>query len=146
MLQYMKFVLMYVVGRETCLDLAVQVHFCHSNHFFPMSQWCFCVSLVKIHQLVQEIRVQTRLISTVCIVWWLWKLGLLIIRVTHKSTVAQMRSLISTFVVHRLDSIISLDSRNFKTLASFCGCTDRFVSGLVGNSRRHVLSCRGWFL
>ena len=34
-------------------------------------------------------------------------------------------------------------SRNFKTLASFCGCTGRFVSGLVGNSRRHVLSCRG---
>ena len=34
-------------------------------------------------------------------------------------------------------------SRNFKTLASFCGCAGRFVSGLVGNSRRHVLSCRG---
>ena len=34
-------------------------------------------------------------------------------------------------------------SRNFKTLASFCGCADRFVSGLVGNSRRHVLTCRG---
>ena len=25
-----------------------------SNHFFPMSQLCFCVSLVKIHHLVQE--------------------------------------------------------------------------------------------
>ena len=36
-------------------------------------------------------------------------------------------------------------SRNFKTLASFCGCAGRFVSGLVGNSRRHVLSCRGSF-
>ena len=24
-----------------------------SNHFFPMSHWCFCVSLVKIHQLVR---------------------------------------------------------------------------------------------
>ena len=34
-------------------------------------------------------------------------------------------------------------SRNFKTLASFRGCAGRFVSGLVGNSRRHVLSCRG---
>ena len=33
-------------------------------------------------------------------------------------------------------------SRNFKTLASFCGCAGRFVSGLVGNSRRHVLSFR----
>ena len=26
-----------------------------SNNFFPMSQWCFYVSLVKIHHLVQEI-------------------------------------------------------------------------------------------
>ena len=26
-----------------------------SNHFFPMSQWCFCASLVKIHRLVQEV-------------------------------------------------------------------------------------------
>ena len=34
-------------------------------------------------------------------------------------------------------------SRNFKTLASFCGCAGRFVSGLVRNSRRHILSCRG---
>ena len=34
-------------------------------------------------------------------------------------------------------------SRNFKTLASFCGCAGRFVSGLVGNSWRHVLSCHG---
>ena len=32
-----------------------------SKHFFPMSHWCFCVSLVKIHQLVQEV-VQTRFI------------------------------------------------------------------------------------
>ena len=52
-----------------------------SNHFFPMSQWCFYASLVKIHQLVQEIecrqgsRVQTRLIFTTFIVWWPWKLG-----------------------------------------------------------------------
>ena len=34
-------------------------------------------------------------------------------------------------------------SRNFKTLASFCGCAGRFVSGRVGNSLRHVLSCCG---
>ena len=26
-----------------------------SNYFFPISQWCFYVSLVKINQLVQEI-------------------------------------------------------------------------------------------
>ena len=54
------------------------------------------------------------------------------------------RSLISAFVVRFLDSIISLDSvAEVYTLASFCGCAGRFVSGLVGNSRRHVLSCRG---
>ena len=29
-------------------------------------------------------------------------------------------------------------SRISKALASFCGCTGRFVSGLVGKSRRHV--------
>ena len=40
----------------------------------------------------------------------------------------------------------SLLKYNFKTLASFCGCTDRFVSGLVGNSRKHVLTCRGLIL
>ena len=45
----------------------------------------------------------------------------------------------------RLYKICRFFSQNFKTLASFCGCTDRFVSGLVGNSRRHVLSCRGSF-
>ena len=39
---------------------------------------------------------------------------------------AHPRSLISAFVVRCLDSIIS---RNFKTLASFCGCASRFVSG-----------------
>ena len=33
--------------------------------------------------------------------------------------------------------------RNFKTLASFCGCAGQFVSGLVENFQRHVLSCRG---
>ena len=53
-------------------------------------------------------------------------------------------SLISAFVVY---SIISLDSiaeiSRFYKVASFCGCTGRFVSGLYGNSRRHVLSCCG---
>ena len=53
-------------------------------------------------------------------------------------------SLISAFVVRCLDSIISLDSiAEISRLASFCGCAGRFVSGLVGNSRRHILSCRG---
>ena len=53
------------------------------------------------------------------------------------------RSLISAFVVRSLDSIISLVSRNFKILASFSGCAGGFVSGLVGNCRIYVLSCRG---
>ena len=26
-----------------------------SNHFFPLSQWCFCACFIKIHLLVQEI-------------------------------------------------------------------------------------------
>ena len=51
---------------------------------------------------------------------------------------AHPRSLISAFVVRCLDSIISLNS-----IASYCGCAGRFVSVLVGNSRRHVLTCRG---
>ena len=54
---------------------------------------------------------------------------------------AHPRSLISDFVVRFLDSIISLDSiAKISRLASFCGCAGQFVSGLVGNSRRHVLS------
>ena len=57
------------------------------------------------------------------------------------------RSLISAFVVRCLDSKISLESTakfsNFKTLASFCDCAGRFVSGLVGNSQRHILLCCG---
>ena len=46
-------------------------------------------------------------------------------------------SLISTFVVCCLDSIISLRfySRNFKTLASFCGCTGPFESYFVENPK-----------
>ena len=57
---------------------------------------------------------------------------------------AHPRSLISAFVVRCLDSIIyRFYSRNFKTLASFCGCTGRFVYGLFGNYRRHVLLCHG---
>ena len=45
---------------------------------------------------------------------------------------AHPRSLISAFVVRCLDIISRFYSRNFKTLASFCGCAGRFVSGLVG--------------
>ena len=54
---------------------------------------------------------------------------------------AHPHSLISAFVVGCLDNISRFYSRNFKRLARFCGCTGRFVSGLVGNSRRPVLSC-----
>ena len=54
---------------------------------------------------------------------------------------AHPRSLISTFVVRCLDSIISLDSTaEISTLASFCGCGGWFVSCLVGNSQRHIFS------
>ena len=56
---------------------------------------------------------------------------------------ADQTARISAFVVHCLDSI-SLDSiAKISRLASFYGCAGRFVSGLVRNSRRHVLSCRG---
>ena len=59
---------------------------------------------------------------------------------------AHPRSLISAFVVCCLDSVISLDSiAEISRLASSFGCAGQFVSGLVGNSRRHVLSCRGWY-
>ena len=53
---------------------------------------------------------------------------------------AHPRSLISAFFISRFYS------RNFKTLASFCGCTGWFVSGVIGNSRRHGLLCRGSFV
>ena len=43
-------------------------------------------------------------------------------------------------------NIFRFYSRNFKTLASFCGCAGRFSSGLVGNFRRHILSWRGSFI
>ena len=57
---------------------------------------------------------------------------------------AHLHSLISVFVVRCLDSIISrFYSQNFKTLASFCGCADRFASVLVRNSWRQVLSYFG---
>ena len=57
---------------------------------------------------------------------------------------AHPRSLISAFVVRCVDSINSLDSiAEISRLASYCGCAGPFVSGLVGNSRRHVLLCRG---
>ena len=59
---------------------------------------------------------------------------------------AHLRSLISAFVIRCLDSIISLDSiAKISRLASYCGCAGQFVSGVVGNSRRHVLSCCGSF-
>ena len=45
----------------------------------------------------------------------------------------------------RLYNISRFYGRNFKTLASFCGCADRFVSGLAGNSQRHIFSWRGSF-
>ena len=57
------------------------------------------------------------------------------------------RSLISAFVVRRLDSIISLDSiAEISRLASFCGCAGRFLSGPIGISWRHILSCRGSYI
>ena len=61
---------------------------------------------------------------------------------------AHPRSPISAFVVRCFDSIISLRfySQKFKTLASFRGCAGQFVSGMVGNSRRYVLSCRGSYI
>ena len=70
----------------------------------------------------------------------------------HMRTTTHPRRLISAFVVCCLNSIISLDSiAEISRLASFCGCTFRFVSGLVGNSRRHVLSWHSsciliWFI
>ena len=59
---------------------------------------------------------------------------------------AHPHSLISAFVVHCFDSMISLDSiTQISRLASLCTWAGWFVYGLVGNSRRHVLSCRGSF-
>ena len=47
---------------------------------------------------------------------------------------ARLRSLISTFVVRCLDTIIHLLAiADFKTLASLCSWADRFESYLVGN-------------
>ena len=47
-----------------------------SNDFFPMSQWCFCASLVKITYWFRRWECRHwRLIFTVFIVWWPWKLG-----------------------------------------------------------------------
>ena len=61
---------------------------------------------------------------------------------------AHPRSLISAlfYSLLRQYNISRFFSRNFMTLASFCGCSGRFVSGMVGNSHRHILSCRGSFL
>ena len=43
----------------------------------------------------------------------------------------------------RIRTVSRFYSRNFKTLASFCGCVGWFVSGLVGTSQRHVFSWQG---
>ena len=47
------------------------------------------------------------------------------------------RSLISVFVIRCLDSIMPLSFyiRNFKPIASFCGCTGRFDSTMVANPK-----------
>ena len=50
------------------------------------------------------------------------------------------------FSLFRWSNISRFYSRNLNTLASFCGCAGRFVFGLVGNSLRHVLSCRGSYV
>ena len=47
------------------------------------------------------------------------------------------------FSLLRYDNISRFYSRNVKSLASFYGCAGWFVSGLFGNSWRHVSSCRG---
>ena len=51
---------------------------------------------------------------------------------------ARLRSLISTFVIRCLDSLINISSfyiRNFKPPASFCGYAGRFESYLVENPK-----------
>ena len=56
---------------------------------------------------------------------------------------AHLRSLISTFVVRCLDSIIFLFYiRNFKHLASCCGCAGQFESYLVANPKTGFLVTR----
>ena len=52
------------------------------------------------------------------------------------------RSLISAFVVRCQDRMYSLYSRNFKILAGFCSGAGQFVSCLVGECWRHILSWR----
>ena len=65
-------VLIYVVGREICLDLAVQVLFCHSNIFSHVPVVCMVGQNPPI---VSGDRVQTMLLFTVFIVWWRRKSG-----------------------------------------------------------------------
>ena len=43
----------------------------------------------------------------------------------------------------RQNDTSSLHIRIFKSLAGLCSCADQFVSFLVGDSRRHILSWRG---
>ena len=63
--------------QNTCVTLKMKSRSSKSNHFFPMFHRCFCASLVKIHQFVQEIeyRQGSFLQSLHSIVWWPWKLG-----------------------------------------------------------------------
>ena len=68
-----------------------------------------------------------------------------------KTAISQQMTTRLSFITQRNTHIRNkknrqLPSRNFKTLASFCGCAGWFVSGLVGNSRRHILSCRGSYV
>ena len=60
---------------------------------------------------------------------------------------AHSRSLISAFVVRCLDSIKSLDSiAKIAKLLLASVAAQTFVSGLSGNSRRHILSCHGSYI
>ena len=58
---------------------------------------------------------------------------------------AHPRSLISAFVVRCLDSIINVPLDSLAEISRLFASQAGLWSGLVGNSRRHVLSCRGLF-
>ena len=72
-----------------------------------------------------------------------WENVLCHMRTTKAQISLRIRAVWSAPLLFAAYNISRFYSRNFKTLASFCGCAGRFVSGLVRNSRRHVLSCRG---
>ena len=61
--------------------------------------------------------------------------------VNNKGTESEQRLCFSLLWYYNISRFYS---RNFKTLASFCGCGGLFVSGLVGNAWRHVLSYLNW--